>query len=72
VRAGHGGPEVSVTRRGAPLAAIGLGWVLIYALIAAGPLVIALTADPPEGRSFLTELSVVAPEQVESERFDLI
>lgn len=58
MRAGRGGPEVPVTRRGAPLAAIGFGWVLVYALVATGPLVIALTADPPEGRSFLTEFSV--------------
>lgn len=50
-------PERPVTRRGAPLAAMGLGWLLVYALVAIGPLVVALTADPPPGRSFTTELS---------------
>jgi hypothetical protein len=35
-----------------------MGWLLVYALVAIGPLVVALTAGPPEGRSFLTDLSV--------------
>lgn len=37
---------------------MGLGWVLLYAIVAIGPLVVALTADPPPGRGFLEELSV--------------
>lgn len=52
-----GRPKV-VAGRGVGTAVHGFLWLLLYTLVAVGPLAVALTADPPPGRDFWLELSV--------------
>jgi predicted ferric reductase len=53
-------PAVATDRgaRGVGRAIQGFTWVLLYLLVVITPLVVALTADPPPGRSFWLEFSV--------------
>ena len=55
---GPGRTRSQGARGGSPVATSGFGWVLLYLLVGAGPLVVAASADPPPGRDFWLELSV--------------
>ena len=50
--------DSSTERGSAGFAAQGVVWLVVYVLVAVTPLLVALTADPPPGRSFWVEFSV--------------